>query len=225
MKRSLTAAAILAAASFTLGQCAVQAATLQVTSGSGQRSFGVGFFGGAAGQSFTAIDSALTSIGFQFTGLNPTATGATYTLSILAGESLTGAALVTRSFTLPTTITGRAPVWFDIDIGTTAVTAGQRYTAVMSSADTRNGLVLGPDININTGVPLSGDAYAGGRALFATVPYPNCSNTASSACDLNFRVTGTTAAAMPEPAGWALMIGGVGLMGAAMRRRRAILPA
>ena len=222
MKTLLIAAATLAVA-IPLATPA-HASTLQVTSGSGQRAITLGNFGGAAGQSFTAQDTVLNSVGFQFEGLNPATAGSAYVLSLVAGEALTGTALVTRTFTLPTSIDSRAPVWFDIDIGATAVTLGLRYTAVLTSADTRNGLVLGPDINLFTGVPVAGDAYAGGRALFATVPYPNCDNTAASACDLNFRVTGTTAtAAVPEPSSWAMMIGGFGVVGGALRRRRAPL--
>ena len=220
MKSLIAAAAVLAAATPSLAS----AATIQVTSGTGQRAFIPGAFGNVAGQSFTSVDTTLNTIGFQFEGLNPTFTGAAYTLTLVAGESLTGTSLVTRTFTLPTAINSRTPVWYDIDVGTTAVTAGQRYTAVLTSADTRNGIVLGPDINIFTGVPVSGDAYAGGRALFATSPYPNCTNTASSACDLHFRVIGTSAVpAVPEPAAWAMMLGGFGLLGGVLRRRRTTL--
>ena len=220
MNRFLVAAAVSAAV-LSVVPAAADAATIQVLSGSGQRSFGLGFFGGTVGQSFTSIDTALNSVGFQFNALNAGFTGAVYTLSLFAGETLTGTSLATRTFTLPTAIDSRTPVWYDIDIGSTAVTVGQRYTAVLTSTDTRNGIVLGPDINLNTGVPVAGDAYAGGRALFATVPYANCSNTSASACDLNFRVDGTTAiAAVPEPATWAMMIAGFGLVGGTLRRRR-----
>ena len=38
---------------------------------------------------------------------------------------------------------------------------------------------------------------------------------------LAFRVIGTAGGAVPEPASWALMIGGFGMVGASMRRRRA----
>lgn len=221
MNRHLAVAAMLAAAIPMLAPAPASAATIQVVSGAGQRAFGLGFFGGVAGQSFTSIDATLNAIGFQFEGLNPTFAGAPYTLSLVAGETLTGTALATRTFTLPTAIDSRTPVWFDVDIGATGVAIGQRYTAVLSTGDTRNGLVLGPDINVNTGVPLTGDAYPGGRALFATVPYPNCANTASSACDFNFRVSGTTvaAAAVPESASWAMMLGGFALLGGVLRRR------
>ena len=219
MSKLLAAAAVLAVAIPTVAPVAASAATIQVLSGSGQRAFALGFFGNSVGQSFTSIDATLNSIGFQFEGLNPTTTGAAYTLSLIAGESLTGTSLVTRTFTLPTAINSRTPVFFDVNVGATAVTIGQRYTAVLNSTDTRNGIVLGPDININTGTPLTGDAYGGGRALFATVPYPNCNNTSSSACDLNFRVTGTTVAAVPEPATWAMMLTGFALLGSMARRR------
>lgn len=222
MRSLFRAAAILAVAIPTLAPGTASAATVQVVSGSGQRAFGLGSFGNSVGQSFTTVDTALNSIGFQFEGLNPTSTGAAYTLSLFAGETLTGTSLVSRTFTLPTAINSRTPAWYDIDVGATAVTVGQRYTAVLTSSDTRNGIVLGPDININTGAEITGDAYAGGRALFATSVYPNCTNTAASNCDLNFRVTGTTAAAaVPEPASWAMMLGGFAMLGGALRRRRA----
>ena len=222
MSKFIAAAAALAAATATLASVPAAAATIEVTSGTGQRAFALGFFGNAAGQSFTAVDTALNSVGFQFEGLNPSFTGQSYTLTLVAGEALTGAALITRTFTLPTSINSRTPVWFDVNIGSVGVTLGQRYTAVLNSTDTRNGLVLGPNINLNTGQPVSGDAYLGGRALFATVPYANCNNTASSICDLNFRVTGTTAVSpVPEPATWTMLIGGFALTGGALRRRRA----
>jgi hypothetical protein len=41
--------------------------------------------------------------------------------------------------------------------------------------------------------------------------------------DVAFSIQGTSGA--PEPAGWALMIGGFGLAGAALRRRRTALTA
>jgi hypothetical protein len=34
--------------------------------------------------------------------------------------------------------------------------------------------------------------------------------------------SGADAAAVPEPAGWAMMIGGLGLAGAALRQRRPV---
>lgn len=223
MKFKPFVAAVLVAAPVALASAPAAAATFEVVSGSGQRSTTAGNVGGSLGQSFTAVESSLTAIGFQFNSLNPTFTGQSYVLSLIAGETLTGTALTTRSFAVPTAINTRTPVWFDIAIDPTAVTIGQRYTAVLSSADQRNAVVFGPDINLFTGAPVSGDAYTGGRALFTTLPstFTPCTNTAASICDFNFRVTGTTAvAAVPEPASWALVIGGFGLIGGTLRRRR-----
>lgn len=224
MKCIFAAAAALAVVVPPFAPATAEAATIEVVSGTGLRSTTIGNVGGTLGQTFTAIDATLNSIGFQFNSLNPGLSGQSYVLSLIAGESLTGAALVTRTFMVPTTINTRVPAWFDIDIGAAGVTIGQRYTAVLSSADLRNAVVFGPDVNIFTGVPLTGDAYAGGRALFTTIPsgFSNCTNTAASACDLNFRVIGATAVAgVPEPAAWAMMLGGFGLLGGALRRRAA----
>ncbi|MEN2785466.1 PEPxxWA-CTERM sorting domain-containing protein [Sphingomonas qilianensis] len=215
LSRAVTAL-LIAAAAFAGSQAS--AATLEVTSGS-QRSFILSAFG-AAGQSFTALDTDLTSFGFQFNALNPGNANLPFTFNLYAGETLTGVALATRVFTLPTSINTRTPTWFDFDITGTTVAIGQKYTAVLSSSSSRNGVVMGPDINIFTGAELSGDAYAGGKALFTREVYPNCARTGN--CDLNFRVTGTTAvSAVPEPATWAMMLAGFGMTGLTLRRRRA----
>lgn len=210
--KSIFASAALAVA---LVAAPAQAGTIEVVSGQ-QRSFILPPFG-PVGQSFTAIDTNLTSFGFQFTALNPTNANLPFTFTLLEGAGLDGAVISTRTFTLPTSI-GSTPTWFDFDITGALVTAGQIYTAVLSSASTRNGPVMGPNINIFNGQELSGDAYAGGRAYFTNEVYPNCERTGN--CDLNFRVTGTTAVAgVPEPATWAMLIMGFGAVGGALRRR------
>lgn len=216
--KSVIVAAMLAATAIAVP---AQAATLEVVSGS-QRGFILGAFGNSAGQSFTAIDTNLTSFGFQFSLFNAQNANVAYTFTLLNGAGLGGSTVATRSFTLPNSLTSTTPTWFDFDITGTNVTAGQTYTAVLTSSNSRFGLYMGPSININTGAELTGDAYAGGRAYFAQEVYPNCARTGN--CDLNFRVTGTTAtAAVPEPASWALMLGGFALVGGTLRRRRATL--
>ena len=93
--------------------------------------------------------------------------------------------------------------------------AGEVYSFVLTTTSSRNGIVLGPEITYPSNQPTSGDAYAGGTALFGRAPgYAEC---AQGLCDLNFRITATTPA-IPEPASWALMIGGFALVGASMRR-------
>ena len=226
--KSMLTVALLAAALPTLASAPAVAATLQVAPGVPSadpnvrlRSFVPGGFTGPFGQSFTAIDSTLNTIGFQFNALNPNLAGAAYTLTLLSGETLTGSSLVSRTFTLPASINSNTPVWYDIDIGAIGAVIGQRYTAVLSSSDFRNGIVLGPIYSYTTGSQVSGDTYAGGRFFSGGNPvYSDCPNTPASPCDLNFRVTGTTAiAAVPEPASWATMLGGFFAAGGVLRRR------
>ena len=203
------------------------AATLQVISGpTGQRAATLEAFG-PVGQSFTAFDSVISSVGFQFQALNPTAANTAINLTLRSGASLTGASLFSTSFTLPLSINGRTSTWFDVALPNLVVTTGQVYTFVLanSGGSFRNAVVLGPEININTGAILGGDAYTGGTALFTTQPYQNfCLN--SGICDLNFRITATSpAGAVPEPTTWAMLVSGFGLAGFALRSAKRRSPA
>lgn len=216
----LSPLAVLAATAPAAAQTADD--TLQVVSGTtGARGVQILAFG-PVGQSFTAIDSTLTSFGFQFQTFNASAANSPVSFSLLAGAGLGGASIYSQSLTLPTTLPGRTGVFHDFAVPDLAVTIGDVYTAVLSSASTRVGVALGPEYDIYNGTALGGDAYAGGRAYFATQPFGNCTNDAGSNCDLNFRVSGlrAIAAAVPEPASWGMMILGVGLAGGAVRRRR-----
>jgi hypothetical protein len=212
--KSVFAAAVLAATCFAVP---AYAGDIQVISGSGARA--TTLFNGPVGQSFTSIDSTLTSVGFQFQLFNTPQPNTPFTLQLLNGSGLGGTQIFSTQFTLPNTIPTSGLNWFDFALPNVAVNTGSAYTFVLSNSSLRYGVVLGPDVNIFTGVPLSGDAYAGGQA-FGVQSYPNCPNTPASACDLNFRVSGTSATgAVPEPATWAMMIGGFGMMGGALRRR------
>lgn len=216
---SIAAAALLGTALPAAAQTATD--TLQVVSGpTGARGPQLMYFG-PLGQSFTAIDSTLTSFGFQFETFNAGSANAPITFSLVDGAGLGGASLYSTSFTLPTDLPARTGVFYDFAVPDLAVAIGEVYTAILSTTSNRVGLALGPEYNIYTGAALGGDAYAGGQAYFTTKPYPNCTNDASSNCDLNFRVTGTRAlaAAVPEPAAWAMMVVGVGMAGSALRRR------
>jgi hypothetical protein len=222
------AAAALAATLFTAPAFAQTSQTLEVVSGpTGQRATTVASYD-PLGQSFTAFTDHLTSFGFQFEQMNPGQPNTALTFQLLAGEGLTGSVVATQSFTLPAFSSNFSPVWFDIALGDIALTNGAKYTAVLTSTSTLAGVALGPEVNIFTGQVLGGDAYTGGTAIFSqeslfhTYPYGNFCAT-SGICDLNFRATGyNDASAVPEPAAWAMLIGGFGLTGAALRRRRSV---
>ncbi|WP_226896167.1 PEPxxWA-CTERM sorting domain-containing protein [Polymorphobacter sp. PAMC 29334] len=195
------------------------AADLTVISGSGQRALQVAYYG-PVGQSFTATDTDLTSFGFQFETFNPGQPYAPLTFTLRDGAGLTGAVIATRTATLPVIPATRVGTWYDFDLTGTTLALGHSYTALVSTTSALLGFVYGPDINIYTGVPLGSDAYAGG-ALVTTRDLGDriC---ASGICDANFRLSATTpAAAVPEPAAWALFITGFGMIGAASRRRSA----
>lgn len=171
------------------------------------------------GQSFTAIDTMLISIGFQFSAANPTRLNDPVTLTLRNGEGQGGAILTSRTATLPTTIVDRTPVWFDFDLSGVGLTVGSLYTALLSTTSARFGVAYGPR-STNTAQALGPDAYLGGRMISSGDPDPYGFCTSSRQCDLNFRVTGSTAVpAVPEPAAWAMMLAGFGALGFAMRRR------
>lgn len=207
---------ILAAAAAAL-IAAPAAANVTVISGSGQRALQVAYFG-PVGQSFTATNTDLTAFGFQFETFNSGQTNAPLTFTLRDGVGLNGAVIVTRTATLPVIPLTPVATWFDFDLTGTTLIAGHHYTALVSTTSLLLGLAYGPDVNIYTGVPLGGDAYAGG-ALVTTRDLGDriC---ATGICDANFRLSATTpVAAVPEPAAWALFITGFGLVGAATRRR------
>lgn len=78
------------------------------------------------------------------------------------------------------------------------------------------------------GPPLAGDVLdygssaAGGLFVYApgTFLTPGVYTQSAGQNDTTLTISGSPAAAVPEPAAWALMIGGFGLTGAALRRRR-----
>ena len=194
---------------------AANAATTQITGGSGQRALGITFFD-PLGQTFTATDTDLQSFGFQINTLNPGSPNSAITFSLLNGAGFNGSVLATRSVTFAGVPATRDPTWIDFDLTGTKLVAGQSYTALLTTTSSRYGLIFGPDINIFTGQALGGDAYAGGSFIATGQNDATCNR---GICDANFRFTAVTPAAVPEPATWAMMIGGFGLAGGALRRR------
>ena len=212
--KSVLAAGVLAAMAF-----AVPASAAQILNDAGDRGVTVSSYQ-PLGQSFTAIDSSLLSIGFQFLSLNPTQANTPMTLTLRSGDGATGAIVATRTVTLPGTINDRNPVWFDFDFTGTGLTIGSSYTALLTNSSSRLAVQYGPR-STNTAQPLGPDAYLGGKLVSVGDPDPYGFCTRSGMCDLNFRVTGTTAAAaVPEPATWAMMLAGFLALGFAMRGSR-----
>jgi hypothetical protein len=115
----------------------------------------------------------------------------------------------------------------------TGLTGGASYTVTFegnSHAIFPNALAVYADgvkkvslINFNNGFATYGfDFVAGGTTADVEVFGRNDFFTVQVD---NFRLTGGPRGAAPEPAAWALMLGGFGLAGAAMRRKRAARPA
>ena len=214
-----TAAAF--AATLLLAPAAQAATTIEVAQGSGVRATTIPFVS-YVGQVFTAAGDQILSFGFQVNTLNAGNANAPLTLTLYDGVGTGGTAItsVARTFTgIPAT---RTPTWIDFDLTGTELTTGAIYSALLTTTSSRYGVVYGPDININTGQPVPGstDAYAGGRFLTGGAQTGICAGE-GSICDANFRYTyDNVAGVVPEPATWAMMIGGIGLAGGALRRRQ-----
>ncbi|NIJ08952.1 hypothetical protein FHS31_002582 [Sphingomonas vulcanisoli] len=216
MLRHFLAAAVLAA----VATPALQAATTTVMSGSGIRALQIAYYS-PVGQSFISAGTELTSFGFDFQTFNQGQANTPVTLTLRSGDGLTGAIVASRTMTLPTIPYDRDNHWYDFDFTGTALTAGATYTALLSTSSSLLGIVYGPDVNIYTGAVLGGDAYTGGEIVTSQTLSSPCA-AGNNICDTNFRFTTTgDAAAVPEPASWAMMVGGFALLGATLRRRRA----
>ncbi len=212
MLRTLSFGALAAVLSTTALPAA--AATIDIASGTA-RGIVLGRSGNVAAQSFTAIDNVLTAIAFQFSVANSANANDAYTLDLLTGDGLAGRSLLAAPVGFTVTSTGRPFVFTSVTLPNVAVTINGRYTAVLNSTNARYSIGLGPDVQNGS----TRDAYSGGQAYFTTSPYTNCTNASTSNCDFNARITGTTVAAVPEPATWATMFLGLSLGGVALRRR------
>ncbi|WP_233150815.1 PEPxxWA-CTERM sorting domain-containing protein [Sphingomonas mollis] len=201
-------ALIASAAIATFAAPAADAATTVVQGGT--RGLQLSVFG-PAGQSFVATEQNLLSFGFEFTSVNPTSNDP-ITLTLRAGAGLTGAVVATRTLTLPD-IVPRNNVWQDFNFTGTSLTVNGVYTALLSTTSTKFAVLYGPPLP-STGV--APDAYAGGSLISTRAQTGYC---LTGPCDANFRFT-TMAAAVPEPATWAMMLVGFAMVGGTVRYRR-----
>jgi hypothetical protein len=179
--------------------------------------------GGEFGQSFRAPGAQLLTIGVQFATLNPTAAQNSVTVRLREGEGLGGAIL--RAITLTPINTSReGPFLFtDFDFSGILLNPGAAYTLTLvnNGSGARNGIVFGPNLVTPPFLPFGPDPYPDGRLYFQAGFNP-CGSASAPECDLNFRVvTADVITAIPEPATWAMLILGFGLVGSALRARQA----
>jgi hypothetical protein len=198
-----------------------QAADFSYAQGSGQRYLEITTY--SPGQAFTATnDTKLTSFGFQLTVANAGEAADDVFLYLYEGADY-GTIEVATATATPIGLAAAGQLgWVDFDLTGTTLTAGATYSAFLGTGTTRYGLVFGPDVRLLPApaqpVPGASDIYAGGALLAAGFDDRVCD---TGLCDANFRFSAEPAAApVPEPASWAMMVGGFALVGSSLRRRR-----
>jgi len=180
------------------------------------------------GESFTASTTGnLTNL--QFT--------------LLGGSNLTSVQAIVYALNGPltTTFTPGAELWrsaavagtsglLDFNLSGIAVTEGQNYVAFLSTYYTGGT----GQANVSSCNPFGGGACAvsnanpnlgraiTGRALGANLDELTFAQVVNGSQDLTFSAT-ITPPAVPEASTWAMMLGGFGLLGSAMRRRRTVV--
>ena len=188
MRRSFLLAALL---------CTAGVAQAQSISNPGPASFWLQIAANAqVGQSFTAVSSAITTIGFSFDGFNFTAGSAPVTVSLRHGNGVDGVVIAERSILPSSEPSFSANILSFADFTGTSLTVGSVYTAVLSTTTAFWGVYVAPD------------GYAGGTAFVLGNAQPTD--------DLVFQVNSAT---VPEPFGGALLAIGVGALFVARRRR------
>lgn len=157
------------------------------------------------GQSFRQLADNIAGAGLLLTG--PSSASADIRIELWADKPTAGGAPLRSG-----QASGVGGSWVDVFWDVQSVEPERTYflTFTTSSGES-NGLGLAGSTN---GTYLRGRLYAGstGGAIFADNP-------AFDNFDFSFR-TFAAAAPVPEPAGWASLLGGLALIGAARARRR-----
>ena len=155
------------------------------------------------GQSFVAEDPLLDAIAFAFSDMNPTWPNDPITMTLYEGAGFSGTMVTTVTQTLPDILpsTSASPEFIDFDFSGTSLVVGNTYTAAITTASYKVGVVY---TNL--------DVYANGQ-LFESDPWSDKSG------DLNFRIT---PAVVPVPAAvWLFGSGLIGIIGVARQKKLA----
>lgn len=187
----------------------------------------------AAFQTFTAGQAGvLDHLLFQGGQFNSAASNGALLMTLIRGDALAGANEVWWQQLTPFAAldpnfsngwrAGTASIRFDVSGAGLRLAAGDRYSVrfdgLTSEPSQRIGLLLGTGAVVN-GVPtFTSSGYEGGtyRQIVDGVEGPE------RGWDIGFESYIDTAGAVPEPASWMLMIGGLGAVGASLRRRRGV---
>lgn len=148
------------------------------------------------GQSFAAEDAFVNSIGFVFNTLNPDYGYSPITVTLYEGSGFGGSVLGSTQIS---PLAGSTGAYYDALFPGIQVVLGQTYTAGVSTGNPYWG------IDINEG----GNPYSGGTAFYTNI----FNNLAPELDDLRFRVN-----VVPEPETYAMLLAGLGLLGAIARR-------
>lgn len=153
------------------------------------------------GQTFTAQDPHILSVGFWVEDFNPSHAPADFAVDILLydGAGFSGTLLGAGTFGA---LHGDYDGWADVPFPSVSLVPGQLYTARIA------------DDTVRWGVATVSNVYAGGNSFFSGAPYP--------AADLTFRVL-VPDAVVPEPGSLGLtLIGIFGALAHARVRRKSV---
>jgi len=113
---------------------------------------------------------------------------------------------------------------YDFSTGGVTLATGQQYVAFLSTSGLQDGG------QITTGMPFDGNfgssTIGGGMVWyntgndFSALTSNSWDNTGNAVGDAWFKASFDSAGGVPEPASWAMMLGGFGMVGGALRSRR-----